>query len=189
MPDLTVSYGTPFDIIAFLGILIHYWQSFMSELLYLHQSFTYCVSNQYANTNISTCQMWLYVMECFLILLRFFANFAHNWRISCLKFCIFTKLSRIVSLISTHILICSHARLVGKLKTKMWLQVVECPLIMLCTYFENFSHIINNHSWLKCCIFAKLLQTGYLINFHNLVCWYARCKCRLWKVIWFKFVY
>ena len=33
MPDVTASYGRPFDFIAFLGIFIHFWRPFMSELL------------------------------------------------------------------------------------------------------------------------------------------------------------
>ena len=50
MPGVTVSYGMPFDFIAlFLGIFIHFvlLTIYMSELLYLHQTFTDCVPNQY----------------------------------------------------------------------------------------------------------------------------------------------
>ena len=47
MPDVTASYGTPFDFIVFFGIFIHYYSPVMSELLYLHQIFTDYVSNQY----------------------------------------------------------------------------------------------------------------------------------------------
>ena len=35
-PEMTARYGRPFD-----------WQSFMSEVLYIHQTFTDCVSNTY----------------------------------------------------------------------------------------------------------------------------------------------
>ena len=42
----------------------------MSESLYLHQSFTKWVSNQYTYTDILTCQMSQQVMECILILFR-----------------------------------------------------------------------------------------------------------------------
>ena len=53
-----------------LGIFIHYYWLFMSELLYhLHQTFTDCVSHQYW---YSKCQMWLQSMENLSILLRFF---------------------------------------------------------------------------------------------------------------------
>ena len=46
MPDMNASYEMPLDFIAFLGILIHNWWTFMpEELLYLHQIFTDCVSN------------------------------------------------------------------------------------------------------------------------------------------------
>ena len=47
IPDMTASLVTPFDFIAFLGLLIHYLGPFMSELLYLHQTFTDYMSNQY----------------------------------------------------------------------------------------------------------------------------------------------
>ena len=46
MPDVTASYGTLLDSMAFLSILIHSWRPFMSEVLIFHQIFTDCVSNQ-----------------------------------------------------------------------------------------------------------------------------------------------
>ena len=69
MPDGTTSYGTPFDFIAFyLGIFINFRLPFISELLYLHQTFTDCdrmldVTASYGMLSIR---------------LGFFANFAHN---------------------------------------------------------------------------------------------------------------
>ena len=56
MPNVTASYETPFDFIAFLGTFIHCRQ-FMFEPLDLHQTFTDCVSNQYTHTDVSTCQI------------------------------------------------------------------------------------------------------------------------------------
>ena len=59
------------------------WAEFVFGRIYLHQTFTECVLNQYTLTftecvsnqwtyfDISTCQMWLQVMERSLILLRF----------------------------------------------------------------------------------------------------------------------
>ena len=47
IPDVTASYGTFFDFIAFLGIFIHYWRSFMFEVLYLHQTITDCMFIEY----------------------------------------------------------------------------------------------------------------------------------------------
>ena len=44
MPDMTASYGTPFDFIAFFGCFHTF---LMPELLYFHQTFTNCISNQY----------------------------------------------------------------------------------------------------------------------------------------------
>ena len=63
MPDVTANYGTPFDCIAFFGIFIHYYWPFMSELLYPHQTFTGCISNQYTHFDILTWQMQLQIME------------------------------------------------------------------------------------------------------------------------------
>ena len=51
MPDVTASYGMPCDFVAFLGIFIHYYLAFVSELLWFSQTFTDCVCNQY-NINI-----------------------------------------------------------------------------------------------------------------------------------------
>ena len=58
----------------FLGIFINYWRLFISKLLYLHQTFTDCVSNQYTYVNILSCQMWMQVM----VLFPFFGNFWYN---------------------------------------------------------------------------------------------------------------
>ena len=53
MPDVTASYGMPFKFITFFENLAQNWGIFMSELLYLHQSFIDCVSNQYWYVKIS----------------------------------------------------------------------------------------------------------------------------------------
>ena len=90
--------------------------------------------------------------------------------------CIFTKLSQIMCLINIHILIYQYARCDWKLWNISW----------LCCVFCKFSDIINNNSCLNCYIFTKLSQTVCLIHTYNLVCRYARCDCRLWKIIWFK---
>ena len=48
--------------------------------IYLHQTFTECVSNQYTHFYISICQIWLQVMERSFILLRFLSILKHTWR-------------------------------------------------------------------------------------------------------------
>ena len=53
----------------------HKWVPFAFGSTYLHQTSTECVSNQYTQFDTSTCQMWLHVIECLLILLRFFGYF------------------------------------------------------------------------------------------------------------------
>ena len=80
------------------------WAVFAFDSTYLHQTFTECVSNQYTHFNVSTCQMWLQVIEHFLILLRFFLGiFIYLFdNHSCLNCCISTKPSQIVSLINVH---------------------------------------------------------------------------------------
>ena len=52
---MTANYGAFPDFIAFFGNSTHYHRPFMSEVLYLHQIFTDCVSNQYLMKLISTC--------------------------------------------------------------------------------------------------------------------------------------
>ena len=48
MPDVTASYGIPFDFIVFFG---YFHTSFMSELLYLHQTITLCVQPVHFDTS------------------------------------------------------------------------------------------------------------------------------------------
>ena len=48
MPDVTASYGSPFDFIAVFGIfsyIIDKHSCLNSEVLYFHKTFTDCVSN------------------------------------------------------------------------------------------------------------------------------------------------
>ena len=67
---------------------------------------------------------------------------------------------------------------------QMWLQIMECPLILL-RFFWEFSYIINEHSCLKYFIFTKHSQIVYLMNVYILVCQHAKYDCRLWKALWF----
>ena len=57
MSDVTDSYGMFLDLLHVLGIFKHYCRPFMSKVLYLHQTFTDCVSKQYINFDMLTCQM------------------------------------------------------------------------------------------------------------------------------------
>ena len=68
-------------------------------------------------------------------------------------------------LINTHILMRRHARC----NCKLW----------------NAPYIIDEHSFLNCCIFNKLSQIVCLINVHTLVCQHVKYDCRLWMVILF----
>ena len=76
MPDVTVSYGTPFDFIMFFWVFSYIFD----ENSYLNC----CISTKLSlivyksNTDVSKCQMWLQFMEFLLISLRFFANLAQN---------------------------------------------------------------------------------------------------------------
>ena len=60
--------------------------------------------------DISICQKSLQIMECPLILVRFLVfSYIINEH-SCLNYCIFTKLSQILCVISIHILVCQLAK-------------------------------------------------------------------------------
>ena len=64
MSDVTAI--LPFNFITFLGIFIHYyWQLFMSEVLYFHQIFTDCVSNQYTHFNMLKSMAEKYIIIVF----------------------------------------------------------------------------------------------------------------------------
>ena len=52
MSDVTASYGMLLNLLRVIGIFIHYYWPFTSELLYFHQTFTNCVSNQYLYVNM-----------------------------------------------------------------------------------------------------------------------------------------
>ena len=54
MPDVTASYGRPFDIDAFFWVFSYI---IVSEVFYIDQTFTDCGNNQYALYNMSVCQM------------------------------------------------------------------------------------------------------------------------------------
>ena len=58
MPDVTPSYKTPFDFIAFFEYFhtILHILTLMSELLYLHQTFTDCISHRLAVR--CDCKLW-----------------------------------------------------------------------------------------------------------------------------------
>ena len=97
------------------------------------------------------------------------------WLHLCLVTHILTKLSQNVCLINTHIFMYWYARCTCKLWKVPWLYCV----------FEVFSYRIDNHSCLNCFISTKLSQIMFLINVHVLICQYAKCDCRLCKVLWF----
>ena len=64
--------------------------------IFLHQTLTECVANQYTHFDVLICQMELQVMERLLIvLLHFLGIFQITEDDSCLKGLIFTKLSQI----------------------------------------------------------------------------------------------
>ena len=54
IPDVTASYGRPFDFfLRIMGIFIHIWLAFISEL---NQTFTDCVSDSCTHFGMLTCQ-------------------------------------------------------------------------------------------------------------------------------------
>ena len=64
-------------LLRVLGIFIHLLRPFMSEPLYLHQTFTDCMSNYNTHVDMSVCQMEMQFMESFIILLRFLGIFIY----------------------------------------------------------------------------------------------------------------
>ena len=57
------------------------WAGFVFGRTHFHQTFTKCVSNQYTQFDVSTCQMELKVMESPLNLSRYLGIFIHFWRV------------------------------------------------------------------------------------------------------------
>ena len=57
MPDVTASYGMYLDFNPFFTNFAHNCRPFMSKVLYLHQTFMDCVSNQYKHFDIFISQM------------------------------------------------------------------------------------------------------------------------------------
>ena len=55
MPDVTTSYGMPFNFIQFFANSTQNCRIFLSEVLYLQQTFIDCVCYQYTHFNILTC--------------------------------------------------------------------------------------------------------------------------------------
>ena len=58
-------------MLCFLRIFVHNWRPFMSEVLYLHQTFSNYVSDWYLQFNMLIFNLWLQVMENSLIKLLF----------------------------------------------------------------------------------------------------------------------
>ena len=93
-------------LLHFLGISIHYWRPFMSEVLYLHQTFTDYVSNQYTHYN-----MWN--VRCNNKLRKILSFNWVLWRFQCLiqyssnyqTFINFVEVNKIIS--TCHLAICN----------------------------------------------------------------------------------
>ena len=101
--------------------------------------------------------MWLQVMECSSNLLHFWTFLYIIIDHSCLNYCISTKLSLIICLINTNILICRQA---SKLWNASWFYFVFCEYCI--------QQLTNIHVW----------TVAYPPNFYGLsvlsvyLCWY-----------------
>ena len=88
-------FGHVRNIALCLKIISQKWMVFVFGKTKLHKTFTECMSNLYTNFDISIYQMWLQVTEGSLVSLIFlvfsYINITDDH--SCLKYCIFTKLS------------------------------------------------------------------------------------------------
>ena len=63
--------------------------------------------------------------------------------------------------------------------------VIYGMLLNFIAFSEYYFHIIEDYSSLKCCISTKVSLIVFLTNTHILICWHARCDCKLRKVRWF----
>ena len=124
--------------------------------------------------------MWLQIMECLLILLRFFTNFAQNWR----KF-----MTEVLYLHQTFInfyLMWMITFFYNKISD---VTASNGTLLDFIEFFWVFSYITNNHSCLKHCIITKLSRIVCLINTYILIYWHARCSHKLRKALWFNWFF
>ena len=112
----------PLILLHFSSIFIHFWQPFISELLYIHQTFTDCISNQY-------------------------------W---------YVKMSDVSDETANY----------------------GMPTNFITFFFKEFCIKLIINVW-SIVPFIKLSEIVYLINTHTLICWYARCNYKLWKILWF----
>ena len=85
IPDVTASYGKSLDFIALLGIFLYYRQPLMSELFYLHQTFTDYVCNnvhilvfQHAKCD---CRLWLVLWSNAFFFWQFSYIILHVWNV------------------------------------------------------------------------------------------------------------
>ena len=114
------------------------------------------------NFSTRTCQTYLQIMERSLILLRLLGILSYNWRLFMSELCfILTKHSQIVCLINT-------IQRGYKLWNAFWFYCV----------FWIFSYIINDHSYLNCCISTNLSQIVCLM--HTQISDISTCQ--MWKV-------
>ena len=127
------------------------------------------MSSQYTHFDILTCQMWLHVLDCLLILLRFLGFFIHNWRAFMSEIFHFLNFLWFIKETPNH----KKFSYVGMSTCQMWLQVMEGSLIKL--HFWEFSYMYDITSCLKRYNFIKLLQIvcyiiiyGYVSYLKNL---------------------
>ena len=62
-------------------------------------------------------------------------------------------------------------------------------LNFFCLFFWKYSQIIDDNLCLNFCIFTKLSEIMWLINTQNFGHQQARCKCRLWKVLLYNYIF
>ena len=109
------------NIVLCLKIISQKWTAFVLGDTNLRQTFTECVSNQYAHFDLWICQMWLQVMERHWFNCVFLSIFIHNWR---------ALMSEVLHLhqIFTDCLSDWYTHF-GMATWQMWLQVMEGSLV------------------------------------------------------------
>ena len=149
-----------------IKVISQKWTAFV--YVNLHQTFIECLSNQYTHFGTSTWWMLLQVMVRPLILLRFLGIFIHFWQPFRSELLYF------------------HHTFTDCLSNLFW--YIKVPNVSTSYGMPlNYSirQKIDEYLYLKYCIFTKFSHIVHLINAHILLCWYARCNYKLWKVLCF----
>ena len=137
----------------FFKIFHTFIRPFVSEMLYLHQTFTNYMTDWCIHFGISGYQMWLQVMGRLLILLRY-CEFSHiNNNHSYLKYCMFTKFLPNLCLINAY----------NKSDKTASYGTFICNWIFKYYYYIGFKHHLKRNSFIK---LSKIMRWKVILFKH-----------------------